>query len=1078
VADTPIRRGPLMPDDKVWFDGELMTVEAVRSQNERGADLLVSSPGGRIQRVFLPADALAAALAPANDGQGDPNRGLACLWGKWMEYATPRIRSAALAVRPLKPYPHQDEAVFAHMLPQPRLRFLLADEPGTGKTIMSSLYLAEGRRRGLIPGKAVIVVPAHLVTKWIRDLHRYFGIEVMRLTAEMGRQPQPLRPDIDLWIVSLDLYTYNEDVRRKVAGPHASWSLAVIDEAHRLTPTSQYLAAGQQLAQVAHHLLLLTATPHRGNEHYFRGLLNLLDPRLYPWDPGQQDYDGKRLHPGSLHFLRRMKEELRDLDGTLLFPQRFAETRRVTLSGAEADAYASVMAYADEWYPNRASLARSVYGKRAASSIHAAHETLQRRRASLLRPQTSRVDPITPDGWGDETFNGAALDDDEAWTRAEEVVVAARSANRRAEIDAVDALLARLRAVRNLPQLPAKWDMAREILVTHGLTPVDPKSQLLVFTEFVDTASWLRDLFIQDGFSCEVLEGSTDTETRDHLQQQFMNREFQVLVSTDAGGEGIDLQSAYVMINWDIPWSLVRLEQRMGRLHRIGQHRDVHIYHLVAPATREGRVQEVMLENLDAAGQALQGRIFDLLDATAGQLGFNYARALAQAQQSPSAGAMASALVPRVDTLVAAARELAREEDRLRSPLNLDEARERFTADRLEAINPVIVEGFLHRVAATEGWRLRNGPASGILLVSAPSNLPASLGGGRSTTISADGAAVRRAWENGVNVAHVIVLGPTEQAFTALVDRASNTYEEHLVRGVAAEDPSSLSDYTEFVWACDLVGHDGVKSEIRPTPLLVRYSGTEAFRMAWEAVLKLVPGVAPASVPSPAARVAAEETARQVMAAEGQQLASEKRSWVDKARSDLDDIEARYQRQIASYPEEVRPHLRQEFKRQKAERLEQLDRIAAVSASGLRLVGWLQVRGTAAVGQIGWDPDSEKVAVAAVMTELSTDYIVDDRQTAGVGYDLFARHRRTGEVRLVEVKGLEGDLAPITLEQHEWAQAQQRRDDYWLYVVAHCAERPRVVIRVHNPAEVFTGGAREIRRFQIPVKKLRSVMEA
>src|SRR5262249_1759108 len=154
----------------------------------------------------------------------------------------------------------------------------------------------------------------------------------------------------------------------------------------------------------------------------------------------------------------------------------------------------------------------------------------------------------------------------------------------------------------------------------HGIAP--GTGQLLVFTEFADTARWLAARYADAGYTVDTLEGGVGHKDRERLQQRFLAREFQVLVSTDAGGEGIDLQSAHVMIDWDIPWSLVRLEQRMGRLHRIGQTQAVHIYHLVAPGTREGRVQEVMLSNLGSAGDALGGRIFDLLDATAARAGF------------------------------------------------------------------------------------------------------------------------------------------------------------------------------------------------------------------------------------------------------------------------------------------------------------------------------------------------------------------------------------------------------------------------------------------------------------------------
>jgi hypothetical protein len=171
------------------------------------------------------------------------------------------------------------------------------------------------------------------------------------------------------------------------------------------------------------------------------------------------------------------------------------------------------------------------------------------------------------------------------------------------------------------------------------------------------------------------------------------------------------MMSAHVMVDWDIPWSLVRLEQRAGRLHRIGQENAVFIYHLVAPATREGRVQEVLLTNLDAAAQALEGRIFDLMDATAARAGFDYAAALADAYR----GIDSIERVPSTEALVAQAQQLAAEEDELRTPTDLSEAQARFAADRLEAINPVMVEGFLRSIAGASGWGIGPGPAERIL---------------------------------------------------------------------------------------------------------------------------------------------------------------------------------------------------------------------------------------------------------------------------------------------------------------------------------------------------------------------------
>lgn len=178
---------------QITVDGHLVTV-VMATSTPSGCDLVIRHGNGSLADAALTYEELCEASVPANDVGGNPNRALAGLWGRWMQYAVPRIRSAVLATRPLKPYAHQDEAVFTHMLAQPRLRFLLADEPGTGKTIMTGMYIAEGTRRGLIPGRTVIVVPAHLVTKWQRDLRRYFAIEAGRLTPEIARDPKDLDP--------------------------------------------------------------------------------------------------------------------------------------------------------------------------------------------------------------------------------------------------------------------------------------------------------------------------------------------------------------------------------------------------------------------------------------------------------------------------------------------------------------------------------------------------------------------------------------------------------------------------------------------------------------------------------------------------------------------------------------------------------------------------------------------------------------------------------------------------------------------------------------------------------------------
>jgi superfamily II DNA or RNA helicase len=970
---------------------------------------------------------------PENDGGGRGDPALLGLWGQWMQHAVPRIRSAVLATRPLRAYAHQDEAVFSHMLAQPGLRFLLADEPGTGKTVMTGMYLAEGTRQGLIPGPSVIVVPAHLVQKWRRDLRRFFGIDAPALTSEIARDPRDLDPRVAVWVVSLDLFTHSEAVRRKVAGSRASWSLAVFDEAHRLTPTSRYLAAAQNLAARTHHLLLLTATPHRGKEHFFRALLNLLEPGLYPWDPRRVDYDHAQ-RPSSLSFLRRMKEELYDHDGNKLFPNRFGETLRVTLSPLESTAYQAIMGYVDTWYGDSATLARSIYGKRAASSLHAAAATIRRRHDAVKGSAAARGNLSVPDVVAD-TFAGGGpggFEDDDAWATAEDAVVGAASRDKQGELTTIAGVLDAIDDAERHGGVPSKWLRLTEVAGRHGISP--GVGQLLVFTEFADTARWLAGRFLDAGFTCEVLEGGLDHRARDELQEQFLAGRFQVLVSTDAGGEGIDLQSAHVMVDWDVPWSLVRLEQRAGRLHRVGQQNDVFVYHLVAPETREGRVQEVMLANLETVAQSLGGRIFDLMDATASRAGFDFGAALIKAQQ-PGGGGMVR--VPDAQELLTSAKELAADEDHLRSRPDTRAADQRFRADRLQAINPVIVDGFVDQLARTIGWTVTPGPAAGLRFVRSPRPLPAALGGGTEQLIAADGASVRNAQAEGAaGLDDVIVLGPTEEPFVELVELATNAGAVDLRRGARLIDTSSLTGYTLCVYAAEVELHDGLRRSRRTSPLLVRYSGDAAFETAWESTMSLGsarpgdPADRSAKGPTPGMRSDCHAAASRALARQVAELRRERTAWVAKAREQLDTVEYRYLEELEDLDPPTRRQRAQVFDGLKTTRLQQLAQIEQVASTPPRLIGWAEVQPGARPTELGYDPDAETVAIATVLDELhALNFAVDDRQTAGVGYDLLARHRVTGEQRLVEVKGFTADLGPVWLEQNEWAQALQRGPD-------------------------------------------------
>ena len=225
--------------DLVRLPGEtnFVTVDMAQSRVDGGVKLYVLD-GGHPRRVELSADKASDVVLLSRDGAADPDRALAGLWSQWMRQASESVAGTALGSAPLKPYLHQHEAVYGTMLPQPILRFLLADEPGTGKTIMAGLYLTEASRLGIV-SRVLIVCPAHLIGKWQDDFSRFFGHELRRITADTVRDDTLEVSPHPLWIVSLQLASGNPQVQEAIDPDRAGWGLVVADEAHRLTPTAK-----------------------------------------------------------------------------------------------------------------------------------------------------------------------------------------------------------------------------------------------------------------------------------------------------------------------------------------------------------------------------------------------------------------------------------------------------------------------------------------------------------------------------------------------------------------------------------------------------------------------------------------------------------------------------------------------------------------------------------------------------------------------------------------------------------------------------------------------------------------------
>lgn len=1002
-----------------------------------------------------------------DDGAADSAHVLAGMWTRWMDAAATNAESSAMASTPLKPFAHQTTAVYGAMLPQPQLRFLLADEPGTGKTIMAGLYIREMQRLGLIR-RAIVVCPAGLATKWVDDFARLLGGGLKHLTAETIRQ-DALNTS-DLWVVSLELAAVNPSVQDAIRPDKAGWDLVVFDEAHRLTPTAAgFHQVGRLLAKNTPRALLMTATPHRGKEWLFRHLLHLVDPDIYP-DPGSDpNVELSALRPGPIHFLRRMKEDLVDYDGkTRLFKGRTAANHSVPLTNTEYGFYTEALDMVDAYFPQTAQpLARMVYGKRAASSLYSLAETLRRRAGhmgELSEAEAALQAELT--AAGDET------EADEA------KVINAGSTSSRAEKSAIRSLLQRLDdAIASPEWRPSKWTrLIDDCLVVNGVR-AGTTEQAVIFTEYADSADWIARRLRVDGYTAKMYSGRQSRPERDEVRREFMRGEFQIIVTTDAGNEGIDLQAAHVLVNYDIPWSLVRLEQRMGRIHRVGQKRDVFLYNLVATDTREGDTLMRLLDNFVNAANELRGQMFDSLSAVAEITGVDYDKWLTDLYGNDDVkkqAAIDAAKAIQTQELVRKAREVRDTERRLASQVDAVAALTLLQRDLFARINPAIVEAYLDRLDATGIIRAqRTAAGDGFRRITIPSGgaLPASLKGGTSVHVATSGEALRAASET-IDVTDTVTLGPGERGFTDLIHLADAQLAESMFRSGAAQDPTSLSNYDLYAFEAIMTESGGHRKSIWATLIKVDDSGA-ARAVRWEALANLVPTALPGTYPHQARLGNADRTARGVADTTLAEHRKVRAEWFTQAKKDLANLPITLTEGINDRA--ARLALRRHLQQQTETRLGALKQLIDVQLGEPTLAGRLRVY-SAADANTKAEIDSETVSMTFVAKFLQDDgWHVDDVHTEGRGYDLDAR--RHSQIRHVEVKGVAQSAASngIRMTGNEVLIATQQRKDYWLYVVDHCDNGVGRLFGVYeDPANLFATSMTGDAIFRVPGSTLKN----
>ena len=652
----------------------LVTVVSVKWFGDAAVELTYKTPSGSVANELLYRDdesriEVAEQGRPWSfDGDGARFR---------LASEAQRIRLAylfdpvlAVHTSDVEPLPHQITAVYESMLPRLPLRFLLADDPGAGKTIMAGLLIKELVARGDIQ-RCLVVCPGALAEQWQDELSRRFQLPFDILTNDKLEAAHTGNwfLETDLAIARLDKLSRDETVQQKLQAPDCEWDLIICDEAHKMSAsffggevryTKRY-HLGELLSRLTRHFLLMTATPHNGKEEDFQLFMALIDSDRFE---GRVRDGGPP--PDSSDLMRRMvKENLLKFDNTPLFPERIAYTARYKLSEEEAELYGAVTEYVKKEFDRAEALANdkragtvgfalTILQRRLASSPEAIYQSLRRRR-ERLEGRLLELQVLQRGGQSGiaPAFSGLELDHEdiedleespeseieEQEERVLDQATAAQSINElRAEIETIKGLESTANEVLRSGG-DTKWrelaTLLNEIFTPVGVSsgiseasapyvsgeipaPVpSPQQKLVIFTEHRDTLNYLRRRIsglVGREEAIVLIHGGMRREDRHAAQESFRHDPgVQILLATDAAGEGINLQRAHLMVNYDLPWNPNRIEQRFGRIHRIGQTQVCHLWNLVAEETREGDVYLTLLEKLEQARKSLGGQVFDVL---------------------------------------------------------------------------------------------------------------------------------------------------------------------------------------------------------------------------------------------------------------------------------------------------------------------------------------------------------------------------------------------------------------------------------------------------------------------------------
>jgi len=1059
----------------------------------------------------------------------------------------------AVSLSGIRTLPHQVEAVYQRMLPQPRLRFLLADDPGAGKTIMAGLLVKELKLREAIE-RVLILCPAPLTIQWQDELLRWFGesFDIIFAAVDQQQLVNPWQRSSQV-IASID-YAKQPDVRERVW--QQKWDIVIIDEAHKCSarttsggqgrepkvePTRRYELAAK-LTSFADHVVLLTATPHHGDEDRFAHFLRLLDPDLFP-EPHRYGRQAVAVRKSVFQLgkecpwaLRRLKEDLRDIRGQRLFPDRHAKTVTFRLNSEEYALYKAVTAYINQFLPQQsgqrrssAALARTVFQRRLASSTSAIHESLRRRLQKqqdlleelegLAPAQRARrlaaIQGRLPDAEQDEDD----LDDATRDQVVNEYTAALELEQLRAEAAALKELVEQARRVRELAN-DSKLAALRDCLKRAQFTDLkDGRGKLLLFTEHRDTLNYVRENLQRWGYTTCEIHGGMNPHERKRAQEEFRIAS-QICVATEAAGEGINLQFCHLMINYDMPWNPTRMEQRLGRIHRIGQERDCYAFNFVATDSEdgqpiiEGRILHRLLEKLDRMNDALEGRVFDVIGEVLSLNDVNLPEMLREAAYDPRRLDEYLDQIERIDP------ERLKEYERA-TGIALARANVDFTgfqSRNLEVeerrLMPRYVEAQFVAAAREIGFRIEARADS----LWRAEHVPADLRSDRLQSVHRLGKAESSYRKLTFHKAHLeqdthldaVLLGPGHPLYAAVDEKLSERLA-NMVGGVAVYvDPLTSGPYFLHFFEIAIRGRDarGQDVPLHGEVVAVREEGGHFEVLPADVLLNLPAHASPPSElgivdPRPAAdflKSGYQLDCRSRAQKEREHFASVCRDYLVKSfDARLKRAQERVMEMMARERESPEVALARqraeqdlaEVERSRAERLAGLDRLAVARTGPVRHLGTALVldQHAAADAQLAALADEIDPNVRRKSELAAEDRVVAHEEAQGwtcervghlkIGFDVRSHRLRdvdSGEIKVkrIEVKGrMRGQ--PVRLTTNEWYHAQQLAETYWLYVVWDpLGPSPQLEV-VHDPAACLDHAKKEIvaaRFFEIPAEAI------